>query len=140
MSTWQQIRLEVGVLHDAIFYRPLLLVAAEMTSGEVRLSETELVNRLSSLGFTDPAGAKRHLDALTGGVSRRSVIQRTLLPVMIRWMADGTNPDAALLSFRRLSELLGESHWFLKMLRDSSGAAERLMKALSSSKYIARLL
>ena len=140
MSTWQQIRLEVGVLHDAIFYRPLLLVAAEMTSGEVRLSETELVNRLSSLGFTDPAGAKRHLDALTGGVSRRSVIQRTLLPVLIRWMADGTNPDAALLSFRRLSELLGESHWFLKMLRDSSGAAERLMKALSSSKYIARLL
>ncbi|MDG2497059.1 MAG: bifunctional [glutamine synthetase] adenylyltransferase/[glutamine synthetase]-adenylyl-L-tyrosine phosphorylase [Aquiluna sp.] len=139
-SKWQQTRLEVSMLHDAIFYRPLLVVAAELTPGEVKLSEAELLNRLGSLGFRDPAGAKRHLDALTGGVSRRSVIQKTLLPVLIRWMADGTNPDAALLTFRRLSELLGESHWFLKMLRDSSGAAERLMKALSSSKYIARLL
>ncbi len=140
VAKWQQIRLEVAELHDGIFYRPLLVVAAELSESEVRLSEAELLDRLSSLGFTDAAGAKRHLDALTGGVSRRSVIQKSLLPVLIRWMADGTNPDAALLTFRRLSELLGESHWFLKMLRDSSGAAERLMKALSSSKYIARLL
>jgi glutamate-ammonia-ligase adenylyltransferase len=44
------------------------------------------------------------------------------------------------LSFRRLSELLGDKHWFLKMLRDSSGAAERLMQALSNSVYISRLL
>lgn len=140
ISIWQRIRLEVAELHDAIFYRPLLLVAADLSASEVRLSEAELLNRLSSLGFTDPSGAKRHLDALTGGVSRRATIQRTLLPILIRWMADGTNPDAALLTFRRLSELLGESHWFLKMLRDSSGAAERLMKALSSSMHIARLL
>jgi glutamate-ammonia-ligase adenylyltransferase len=55
-------------------------------------------------------------------------------------MAEGIDPDRALIAFRRLSESLGETHWFLKMLRDSSGAAERLMKVLSSSEYIARLL
>jgi glutamate-ammonia-ligase adenylyltransferase len=55
-------------------------------------------------------------------------------------MAEGIDPDRALISFRRLSETLGETHWFLRMLRDSSGAAERLMKVLSSSAFIARLL
>jgi glutamate-ammonia-ligase adenylyltransferase len=55
-------------------------------------------------------------------------------------MAEGINPDRALLSFRRLSESLGETHWFLGMLRDSSGAAERLMKVLSSSALVSRLL
>ncbi len=55
-------------------------------------------------------------------------------------MAEGTEPDRALLSFRRLSEALGETHWFLKMLRDSSGAAERLMRVLSSSSFVARIL
>jgi glutamate-ammonia-ligase adenylyltransferase len=81
-----------------------------------------------------------HISALTSGVSRRATIQKTLLPVLIRWMAEGIDPDRALLSFRRLSESLGETHWFLKMLRDSSGAAERLMRVLSSSSFIARLL
>jgi glutamate-ammonia-ligase adenylyltransferase len=55
-------------------------------------------------------------------------------------MADGTDPDRALLSFRRLSEDLGETHWFLRMLRDSSGAAERLMTVLSNSAFIAKFL
>ena len=93
-----------------------------------------------ALGFVDPKGALNHINALTTGVSRRATIQRTLLPVLIRWMAEGTDPDRALLSFRRLSEELGETPWFLRMLRDSSGAAERLMRVLSSSGMVARVL
>ncbi len=137
---WQSTKAQVARLHDSVFYRPLLQATAALEPGEVALSDAEVVARLQALGFTDPAGASRHISALTSGVSRRATIQRTLLPVLIRWMAEGTNPDRALLSFRRLSESLGETHWFLGMLRDSSGAAERLMKVLSSSALVSRLL
>lgn len=140
LTKWSNTRAQVARLHDSVFYRPLLQATAALEAGEVTLSDAEVVVRLQALGFTDPAGASQHIAALTSGVSRRATIQRTLLPVLIRWMAEGTNPDRALLSFRRLSESLGETHWFLGMLRDSSGAAERLMKVLSSSALVSRLL
>lgn len=139
-ALWQRVRSEVAALHDSVFYRPLLTAMASLSPNDVQLSDEEVLDRLSALGFSDPKGAISHISALTSGVSRRAVIQRTLLPVLIRWMAEGIDPDRALVSFRRLSETLGETHWFLRMLRDSSGAAERLMKVLSSSAFIARML
>jgi glutamate-ammonia-ligase adenylyltransferase len=137
---WANSRQEIAGLHDTIFFRPLLAATAALSPGEISLTASETESRLVSLGFTDPKGAMRHLKALSLGMSRGATIQRSLLPVLLRWMAEGMNPDGALLSFRRLSELLGDKHWFLKMLRDSSGAAERLMQALSNSVYISRLL
>jgi len=137
---WSRVRGEVAALHDSVFYRPLLTAMASLSPNDVQLTDEEVLDRLSALGFSDAKGAVSHIAALTSGVSRRAVIQRTLLPVLLRWMAEGIDPDRALISFRRLSESLGETHWFLKMLRDSSGAAERLMRVLSSSAFIARLL
>src|SRR5690625_7083123 len=46
------------------------------------------------------------------------------------------DPDGGLLGFRKLSESVGSSHWYLHMLRDSSAAGERLAHVLSSSRYI----
>ncbi|MCF8528513.1 MAG: bifunctional [glutamine synthetase] adenylyltransferase/[glutamine synthetase]-adenylyl-L-tyrosine phosphorylase [Aquiluna sp.] len=140
LELWQKTRLEVAGLHDSVYYRPLLSAMAALSPDEVKLSDQEVFDRLSALGFLDPKGAVGHINALTQGVSRRAAIQRTLLPVLLRFMAEGTAPDRALVAFRRLSEALGETHWFLRMLRDSSGAAERLMRALSSSALISRLL
>ena len=60
-------------------------------------------------GLRRPAGALRHIEALTSGVSRRAAIQRTLLPVMLGWFADAPDPDAGLLGFRRVSEALGST-------------------------------
>lgn len=140
IKKYEQVRVETASLHDSVFYRPLLQATASLAADEVTLSSDQVLQRLTAIGFQDPAGAVRHIEALTQGVSRRAVIQRTLLPVLLRWMADGTDPDRALISFRRLSEDLGETHWFLRMLRDSSGAAERLMNVLSNSALIARLL
>jgi len=137
---WNRTRAEVAALHDTVFYRPLLAISASLTAGEVALSSDEISSRLTALGFRDPKGAMSHIKALSSGLSRRAIIQRTLLPVLIRFMAEGTAPDRALITFRRLSEKLGESHWFLKMLRDSSGAAERLMTNLSLSAFTCRLL
>jgi [glutamine synthetase] adenylyltransferase / [glutamine synthetase]-adenylyl-L-tyrosine phosphorylase len=134
------IRTRVADVSDTVFYRPLLNALADLPVGEVRLSDQDVSLRLEAMGFTDPDGARRHILALTEGVSRRSAIQRNLLPVLLRWLADGVDPDRGLLSFRRLSEELGETHWYLRMLRDNTGAAQRLMRALSSSALVARLL
>lgn len=137
---WNRTRAEVAALHDTVFYRPLLAITATLSAGEVSLSSEEISSRLTALGFKDSKGAMSHIKALSSGLSRRAIIQRTLLPVLIRFMAEGTAPDRALITFRRLSETLGESHWFLKMLRDSSGAAQRLMTNLSLSAFTCRLL
>ena len=81
--------------------------AARLSTEEARLTPEAARDRLAALGFRDPAGAMRHIEALTAGVSRRAAIQRTLLPVMLGWFADEADPDAGLLAFRRVSEALG---------------------------------
>ncbi|MFM7140067.1 MAG: DUF294 nucleotidyltransferase-like domain-containing protein, partial [Actinomycetes bacterium] len=58
----------------------------------------------------------------------------------LSWFADGPDPDNALLSFRRLSDALGSTPWFLRLLRDESAAAELMAKLLSSSRYATDLL
>jgi [glutamine synthetase] adenylyltransferase / [glutamine synthetase]-adenylyl-L-tyrosine phosphorylase len=140
LELFSSIRSRVVSVSDTVFYRPLLNALADLAPGEIRLSDEDVTLRLEAMGFSDPSGARRHIAALTEGVSRRSAIQRNLLPVLLRWLADGVDPDRGLLTFRRLSEELGETHWYLRMLRDNTGAAARLMRALSSSALIARLL
>ncbi len=137
---WRRHALEVRRLHEKLFYRPLLAAAARLTTDEVRLTPQAAQLRLAALGYRDPAGAMHHLAALTSGVSRRAAIQRQLLAVMLGWFADGADPDAGLLAFRRVSEQLGTSHWYLKMLRDSGAAAERMAHVLSASQLVAGLL
>ena len=130
---------EVRRLHEKLFYRPLLAAVARLHGNEARLSPAEASSRLLALGFDDPAGALRHLEALSNGVSRRAAIQRTLLPAMLGWFADAADPDAGLLSFRLLSEKLGSTPWYLRLLRDEGAAAERLAHLLAGSRYVADL-
>ncbi|OIH98489.1 MULTISPECIES: bifunctional [glutamine synthetase] adenylyltransferase/[glutamine synthetase]-adenylyl-L-tyrosine phosphorylase [unclassified Curtobacterium] len=137
-TRWRAVKLEVRGLHERLFYRPLLSAVA--AADGVALTNDQVVDRLGAIGFVDPAGAIRHIRALTQGTSRRAAIQRNLLPVLLRWMAEGPAPDRALLAFRRLSDTLGESSWFLRMLRDSSGAAHSLTTVLSESAFLAGLL
>jgi glutamate-ammonia-ligase adenylyltransferase len=137
---WQARSREVRRLHEKLFYRPLLAAAARLTTDEARLTPEAAGARLRALGYRDPAGAMRHLAHLTSGVSRRAAIQRQLLPVMLGWFADGADPDAGLLSFRRVSDELGTTHWYLRLLRDSGAAAERMAHVLASSRLVAELL
>ena len=137
---WQSRAREVRRIHERLFYRPLLAAAARLSTDDSTLSPGQARDRLAALGFRDPAGAMRHLEALTAGVSRRASIQRTLLPVMLGWFADEADPDAGLLAFRRVSDELGTIHWYLKMLRDEGSAAERLAHVLGRSRYAADLL
>lgn len=140
LAAWHQTKRSVRELHDRIFYRPLLNTAAKLSSEDARLSPEAAQARLAALGYLDPQGAMRHIEALTAGVSRRAALQRHLLPILLGWLAEGVDPDAGLLGFRRISESLGTTHWYLGMLRDSTAAAERLCHVLSNSRLIADLL
>lgn len=133
-------RLAVRRLHEKLFYRPLLNAVARLDAGEARLTREAARERLQALGYVDPDGALRHLEALTSGVSRRAAIQRTLLPVLLGWFADAPNPDAGLLAFRQVSDALGGTPWYLRMLRDESETAERMAHLVASSRYATDLL
>lgn len=137
---WERVRREVRDVHTRLFYRPLLSAVAGLPEEERTLSTEQARDRLAAIGFRDPAGALRHIGALTSGISRKVTIQRHLMPIMVRWFADGSDPDYGLLAFRRISERLGDTSWFLRMLRDSAGAAENLTLLLSSSRYVGELL
>ena len=131
---------EVRRLHEKLFYRPLLTAVARLPADQARLTPAAAKERLEALGFAEPAVALRHLEALTGGVSRRAVIQQTLLPAMLGWFADAADPDAGLKSFRSVSDALGGTPWYLRLLRDEGQAAERLAHLLASSRFVADLL
>ena len=137
---WRKHAREVRRLHEKLFYRPLLTSVARLASDDARLTPDAARSRLEALGYVDPAGALRHLEALTEGVSRRAAIQRTLLPVLLGWFADAPDPDGGLLAFRRISDALGTTPWYLRVLRDEGAVAERMAHLLASSRYAVELL
>lgn len=139
-ATWQHHRREVSRLHQKIFYRPLLSAVARIGSDEVRLSSEAAGARLTALGYADAQAALRNLEALTAGVTRTATIQRTLLPAMLQWFAECADPDGGLFGFRRISEALGRTPWYLSTLRDEGEAAERLAHLLATSRYCTDLL
>lgn len=149
-SAWKSHALEVRRLHEKLFYRPLLSAVARLDGAGVdlpgetdprrRLSTDAARSRLAALGYADPAGALVNIEALTTGLSRRAAIQRTLLPVLLDWFAEAPDPDAGLLAFRRVSDALGTTPWYLRSLRDEGEAAARLAHVLSSGGYLPDLL
>jgi [glutamine synthetase] adenylyltransferase / [glutamine synthetase]-adenylyl-L-tyrosine phosphorylase len=139
-AAWRQHAAEVRRLHEKLFYRPLLDAVARLPDEVARLTPEAARTRLEALGYADPAGALRHIEALTSGVSRRAAIQRTLLPVMLGWFADAARPDAGLLGFRQVSDALGNSPWYLRLLRDDTTVARRMARVLATSRYATDLL
>ncbi|MEU1587640.1 bifunctional [glutamine synthetase] adenylyltransferase/[glutamine synthetase]-adenylyl-L-tyrosine phosphorylase [Micromonospora sp. NPDC005710] len=139
-AEWVTHATEVRRLHAKLLYRPLLESVARVPADGLRLTPEAARNRLEILGFADPAGALRHLQALTGGVSRTAAIQRTLLPVLLSEFADAPEPDRGLLNYRKVSDKLGSTPWYLRLLRDGGPVARRLARVLALSRYVADLL
>ncbi|KPC59091.1 bifunctional [glutamine synthetase] adenylyltransferase/[glutamine synthetase]-adenylyl-L-tyrosine phosphorylase [Streptomyces chattanoogensis] len=137
---WKWHAREVRRLHEKLFYRPLLDAVAHLEPGETRLSAKAAGHRLEALGYADPVAALRHLEALASGVTRKAAIQRTLLPVLLAWFADSADPDAGLLNFRKVSDALGKTPWYLRLLRDEGAAAENLARVLSAGRLAPDLL
>ena len=140
LKQWKGHAKDVRRIHEKLFYRPLLNAVAGLDASDARLSTAAASDRLRALGYTDPEGALRHIESLSSGVSRRAIIQRTLLPVMLSWFAEAPYPDLGLLAFRQVSDQVGSSHWYLRLLRDESLAAERMAHILASSRYLTDLI
>ncbi|RYE76223.1 MAG: bifunctional [glutamine synthetase] adenylyltransferase/[glutamine synthetase]-adenylyl-L-tyrosine phosphorylase, partial [Myxococcales bacterium] len=139
-EVWAHHRREVRRLHEKLFYRPLLSAVAQIGGDESVLSAENAKVRLKALGYEDSAAALRHIESLTTGVSRKAAIQRALLPAMLGWFADAPDPDAGLLGFRKVSEALGGTTWYLRMMRDEGQAAHRLAQVLATSRYATDLI
>ncbi|MGH3329628.1 MAG: bifunctional [glutamine synthetase] adenylyltransferase/[glutamine synthetase]-adenylyl-L-tyrosine phosphorylase [Streptomycetales bacterium] len=139
-AAWLRHALEVRRLHEKLFYRPLLVSVARLPTDEARLTPEAARARLEALGYGDPTAALRHIEALCAGVSRRAAIQRTLLPVLLGWFARAADPDGGLLAFRQVSDTLGATPWYLRLLRDEGAAAERIARILATSRFATDLI
>ena len=70
-------------------------------------------------------------------MSRAAAIQQTLLPVLLDELARSPDPDRGLLAYRRVSEALGRTPWYLRLLRDEGQVAQRLVRLLGTSALVA---
>lgn len=131
---------EVRRLHEKVFYRPLLNAVAEVPGDALRLTTKAAADRLRALGFERPDGVLKHVEALIAGTSRTAAMQRLLLPAILSMFADAPDPDGGMLAYRQVSEQLGSTPWYLRLLRDEGAVTTRLARVLGSSKYVAGLL
>ncbi|WP_018335769.1 bifunctional [glutamine synthetase] adenylyltransferase/[glutamine synthetase]-adenylyl-L-tyrosine phosphorylase [Actinomycetospora chiangmaiensis] len=127
-------------LHEKLFYRPLLESVARVAGSDLVLTEASATRRLAALGWSSPAGALKHVAALTAGTSRAARIQRALLPVLLDQLGHTADPDHGLLAYRKVSEALASTPWFLALLRDEGLAADRLMYVLGTSRWVAEMM
>jgi [glutamine synthetase] adenylyltransferase / [glutamine synthetase]-adenylyl-L-tyrosine phosphorylase len=139
-SDWIGHAAQVRRLHVKLLYRPLLEAVARVPAEALRMTTESARRRLEILGFSDTAAAVRHLQALTGGVTRTAAIQRTLLPMLLQEFADAPEPDRGLLNYRHVSDKLGSTPWYLRLLRDGGPVARRLARVISLSRYATDLL
>ncbi|GAA2992726.1 bifunctional [glutamine synthetase] adenylyltransferase/[glutamine synthetase]-adenylyl-L-tyrosine phosphorylase [Actinokineospora diospyrosa] len=127
-------------LHEKLFYRPLLEAVSRVPTDQLRLTTNQAHAQLAALGYSSPQGALQHIKALTEGVSRRAAIQTALLPVLLDLLGSTPDPDGGLLAYRRVSEALSATPWYLRVLRDEGAVAERLATLLGTSKLVPDLV
>ena len=96
----QDHRSSVRGIHEQLFYRPLLDALA--ASPTVRLTADEIARQLAAFGFKDVVSARRAVDELTGGLSRRSRLMRQTLPLVLDWLSSAPDPDLGLNQLRVL--------------------------------------
>ena len=132
--------LRVKRLHEKLFYRPLLDAATRFNAEELTLSDASAERRLGALGYAKPDRAMSHIRALASSPGRRGQIQLLILPQLLELIGRTPDPDAGLLNYRRLCDEMADTDWFLRLLRDDGVVAERLMKVLGTSEFIANLL
>ena len=60
--------------------------------------------------------------------------------MLLQEFADAPEPDRGLLNYRQVSDKLGSTPWYLRLLRDGGPVARRLARVLSLSRYAADLL
>ncbi|GAB3644509.1 bifunctional [glutamine synthetase] adenylyltransferase/[glutamine synthetase]-adenylyl-L-tyrosine phosphorylase [Glycomyces tarimensis] len=140
LTAWRAHAATARRLHEKLLYKPLLDAVTRVPTHELRMTESEAASRLAVLGFADPDSALTHIRKLTAGIGRTATVQRALLPVVLHELADSPEPDRGLLAYRQVSDKLGSTPWYLRLLRDGGPAATRLARLLGTSRYFTSLL
>ncbi|MDD7384264.1 MAG: bifunctional [glutamine synthetase] adenylyltransferase/[glutamine synthetase]-adenylyl-L-tyrosine phosphorylase [Actinomycetaceae bacterium] len=140
VESYTRMKREIVQLKNKIYFRPILPVAAGLPADGVSLSPQAAHARLAAIGYQDPVAAMNHIRSLTQGTTRTAAIQKQLLPAFLHWFAQAPRPDAGLLAFRQLSEHMGHTSWYMRILRDGGPLAQRLCHLLASSELVAQYL
>ena len=140
-AEWALHAREVRRLHEKLFYRPLLEAVARVPSEALRLTPGRgrpaagrARLRRSGRGAAPHRGADRRV--CRGGPRCSAPCCRSCSS----YFADAPDPDAGLLAYRQVSDALGETPWYLRLLRDEGEVAARLAYVLATSRYVADML
>ncbi len=129
---WKRHAAVVRRLHQKLFYRPLLDAGGQTRPGREPAGPNAA--RTSPSGTpTRPrrCGIWRRWPPGSRGRPRSS---GPCCPVLLGWFADSADPDAGLLNSRKVSDALGKTPWYLRLLRDEGAAAENLARVLSAGR------
>ena len=133
-----EVRSVVRDVHERLYFRPIL--DALVGSPSARLGMEQATLRLEALGFNDVAAAKRALEDLTAGLSRRSQAMQQVLPLMLDWLSLTPDPDLGLRQLRSVLANTPDHAAVVTLLQVNPLAGERLCRLLGTSRLIGDLI
>jgi glutamate-ammonia-ligase adenylyltransferase len=145
-------------IHERLFFRPLLEVFSAR-HGTTRAPEVPVVpgpgaprpgrtgpavlgpgavsERLSAFGFSDATRTRDAVVELTQGFSRTSRLMHAMVPLLLDWLSESSDPDLGLLGLRRLATGLHRRSQLSTLFRESPEAARQLCLLLGTSPLFA---
>jgi len=133
-----EVRSIVRDVHERLYFRPIL--DALVGSPSARLGMEQAALRLEALGFNDVTAAKRALEDLTSGLSRRSQAMHQVLPLMLDWLSLTPDPDLGLRQLRTVLANSPDHAALVTLLQVNPLAGERLCRLLGTSRLIGDLI
>ena len=133
-----EVRSVVRDVHERLYFRPIL--DALVGSPSARLGMEQAALRLEALGFNDVAAAKKALEDLTTGLSRRSQAMHQVLPLMLDWLSLTPNPDLGLRQLRTVLANTPDHAAMVTLLQVNPLAGERLCRLLGTGRLIGDLI
>jgi glutamate-ammonia-ligase adenylyltransferase len=133
-----EVRSVVRDVHERLYFRPIL--DALVGSPSARLGIEQAALRLEALGFRDVTAARRALEELTSGLSRRSRAMHQVLPLMLDWLSLTPDPDLGLAQLRIVLSNTPDHAALVTLLQINPLAGERLCRLLGTSRLIGDLI
>jgi glutamate-ammonia-ligase adenylyltransferase len=133
-----EVRSVVRDVHERLYFRPIL--DALVGSPSARLGIEQAALRLEALGFGDVNAARRALEELTSGLSRRSRAMHQVLPLMLDWLSLTPDPDLGLAQLRIVLANTPDHAALVTLLQVNPLAGERLCRLLGTSRLIGDLI
>lgn len=133
-----EVRSVVRDVHERLYFRPILDALVGSPSARLGIQEAGL--RLEALGFRDVTAARRALEDLTAGLSRRSRAMHHVLPLMLDWLSLSPNPDLGLAQLRMVLANTPDHAALVTLLQVNPLAGERLCRLLGTSRLIGDLI